>query len=60
MKQYYVMYNVGKVRYFLSFHDGKSTHRDGSPFWGCQCFRNKKKLAARIKELEGEGYTPRH
>lgn len=57
MKQYYIMYNVGSTKYLLNFHDGESTNRDGSPFWRCQCFSNKKKLAARIKEMEGEGYS---
>ena len=57
MKQYEIIYNVGKVKYFLSYHDGKSTNRDGSPFWGCECFQNKKKLENRIKEMRSEGYT---
>lgn len=57
MKQYEIIYNVGKVKYFLSYHDGKSTHRDGSPFWDCECFQNKKKLDNRIKEMRSDGYT---
>lgn len=56
MKRYYVTYNVGRVKYLLNTHNGVDTHADGSPFFGCECFNNKKKLAARIKELESEGY----
>ena len=57
MKKYYVSYNIGKVKYLLSTHNGVDKHADGSPFFGCECFSNKKKLLARIKELENEGYT---
>ena len=57
MKQYYIMCNVGAVRYLLNIYDGMSKHGDGSPFWDIQCFNNKKALAARVKQLESEGYA---
>lgn len=57
MKKYYVSYNVGRVKYLLNTHNGVDKHADGSPFFGCECFSNKKKLLARIKELESEGYS---
>ena len=57
MKQYYIMFGVGKVKYLLNFHDGESKHPDGSPFWGVQCFSNKKKLTSRVKQMEAAGYT---
>lgn len=59
MKQYEVTYQVGKVKYLLSFHDGESKNNDGSDFWGAKCFNNKKKLQAEIKELESQGYKRR-
>lgn len=58
-KNYYIMQNVGKARYLLNDHDGVSTHKDGSPFYGCEIFSNKKKLAARVKELRAQGYVER-
>lgn len=60
MKKFYVMYNVGRVKYLLNTHDGITTHKDGSPFYGCECFNNKKKLAARIAELKKDGYTEKY
>lgn len=56
---YYVMYNVGKAKYLLNTHNGVDTHNDGSQFFGCEIFKNKKKLQARINELKGEGYVER-
>ena len=53
------MYNVGKAKYLLNTHNGVDTHNDGSPFFGCEIFKNKKKLQARINELKGEGYIER-
>lgn len=48
---YYVMQNVGSVKYLLNYHDGVKTHDDGSKFYDIECFKNKKKLNARINEL---------
>ena len=59
MKQYYVQYNVGRCKYVLSFHDGVSTHADGSPFYDVRLFRNKKRLQESIRNLEAEGYKER-
>ena len=58
-KNYYIMYNVGKAKYLLNTHNGVDMHKDGSPFYGCEIFKNKKKLQARIKELQGQGYVER-
>lgn len=55
-KMYYLTHNVGKVKYLLSYHDGVQTHRDGSPFFGAETFKNKKKLEKRISDLQKEGY----
>ena len=59
MKQYHIMYGVGTAKYLLCFHDGEKTHADGSPFFDVNIFRNKRKLTARVKELEGQGYRYR-
>lgn len=56
-KNYYIMFNVGKAKYVLNTHNGIDTHKDGSPFYGCEIFSNKKKLISRIKELQKQGYV---
>jgi hypothetical protein len=57
MKKYRIQYNVGKVKYLVSFHDGFKTHLDGSPFYDIQCFSNKKKLKQFEKNLINQGYS---
>jgi len=47
---------IGKAKYSIDFHDGKSTHKDGSPFWGINIFKNKKDLAKAIKDYTKKGY----
>lgn len=53
------MYGVGSSKYSISDHDGISTHKDGSPFYGIHLFKNKKKYEAKLKELQKEGYVER-
>ena len=48
---------MGSSKYSVDFHDGKQTHRDGSPFWGIALFSNKRKLAAFVAELRRKGYV---
>ena len=48
---YRILYNVGKAKYVLSWHDGTKKHKDGSPFYDIEIFKNKKKMAKRIKQL---------
>ena len=50
------MFNVGTVKYLLNFHDGIKTHKDGGAFYDIECFKNKKKLKDKIKELVSLGY----
>jgi hypothetical protein len=57
MKKYYIMYNVGKAKYLLNVHNGIVRHSDGSEFFGCEIFKNKKKLQTRISELVNDGYV---
>jgi hypothetical protein len=53
---YYRQDNIGKAKYTINFHDGCSTHKDGSPFFGIAIFRNLKKMKGFIKELVEAGY----
>jgi len=58
-KNYYVQYNVGKVKYLVNFHDGVKTHKDGSEFYDIETFNNQKDLKEFISELTKKGYTLR-
>ena len=58
-KSFYRMDNIGKAKYTVNFHDGIQTHKDGSPFFGMRIFKNKKKMAGYIKELQEAGYVDR-
>jgi hypothetical protein len=51
------MYNVGKVKYLVSHHDGIEKHNDGSDFFGIKCFTNKRKMVDFLVELEKRGYV---
>lgn len=56
MKTFYLMYNIGKAKYTINYHDGVKTHKDGSPFFGIYIFKNKVKFNSKIKELKADGY----
>ena len=56
MKTYYIQYNIGKVKYCVSYHNGIDKHKDGSPFFGIAIFHNKKKLNLFVKDLIKENY----
>ena len=56
MKLFNLQSNIGKAKYVVNFHDGVSTHKDGSPFFGIAIFHNKKKLAKFTKSLTEQGY----
>lgn len=58
-KTFYRQDNIGRAKYTISFHDGESTHKDGSPFYGIAIFRNKKKLQHFTRQLIESGYTER-
>lgn len=44
MYEYRIQYNVGKVKYLVSWHDGIKKHKDGSDFWDIACFKSQKKM----------------
>lgn len=56
MKKYNIKHGIGKARYVLNFHDGVSTHKDGSPFWDMRIFSNQRDLYRKEKELVADGY----
>jgi hypothetical protein len=58
-KVYYEQYGIGKTKYSVSYHNGKSTHNDGSDFYDIALFSNKKALARFIKDLKSQGYKER-
>ena len=59
MKIFNLAYNIGAVKYLLSYHDGEKKHKDGSDFFDGACFKNKRKLKIFIDNLKEEGYTER-
>lgn len=48
-----IQYNIGKVKYLVSFSDGTKKHNDGSEFWDIRCFKSKNKMNNFINELMG-------
>ena len=52
-----VLYNIGKAKYVVNYHDGQKTHQDGSAFFDIAIFRNKRKLEAFVRELRKKGYV---
>ena len=48
--------NIGTCKYLVYFHNGVSTHKDGSPFSDCHIFRNKRKANQFIRSLKKAGY----
>lgn len=59
-KTFYQRDNIGKAKYTISFHDGIQTHKDGSPFFGIEIFKNKKKVKLFTDKLISEGYKERN
>lgn len=60
MKRYYIMFNVGKVKYVVNYHNGISKHKDGSDFFDIATFKNKVKMNKFIVELSQNGYVERN
>ena len=55
-KRFKIMYNIGKVKYLVNFHDGVKFHNDESPFYDIALFKNKKDLGKFTKELINKGF----
>ena len=55
-KRFYQQNGIGRAKYTISYHDGKSKHKDGSDFYGIQIFRNQKDLEKFRTALLKKGY----
>lgn len=60
MKRFYEMYNVGKSKYVINYHDGVKKHADGSDFYDISIFKSKKKMEEFKKSLIKKGYYDRN
>lgn len=56
-KDYNIMYNIGKAKYVVNYHNGVSKHNDNSKFYDIAIFKSKKDLNNFIKGLIKEGYN---
>ena len=57
MIRFYIQNNIGRAKYVVNHHNGEDKHKDGSDFYGISIFKNKKKLAKFIVELQNSGYV---
>ena len=55
-KEYHWTTNIGRAKYVVNFHDGVSTHKDGSEFYDMRIFKNRPDMEAFIAELVSKGY----
>lgn len=58
-KRYYIQDNIGRAKYTVNFHNGTSTHDDGSDFFDIRIFHNKRERDAFVKQLNSSGYHER-
>lgn len=58
--EYNIMYNVGKAKYVVSYHDGVKKHKDGSKFFDIAIFKNKKKMKEFINKLSTPCIVDKH
>jgi hypothetical protein len=56
VKNFNVMRNVGKSKYVINSYDGVKKHKDGSPFYDIDTFKNLKDFMQYKKKLKSEGY----
>lgn len=57
MKRFNVKFNVGKVKYLISYHDGEKKHKDGSDFFDIKTCNSKKEFNKKKDELLKDGYV---
>ena len=55
-KRFRQRHGIGRAKYTVSKHDGKSKHKDGSDFFDIAIFKNKKDLNKYINDLKRKGY----
>lgn len=56
MKEFNLIYNVGRAKYVIKYHNGEKFHIDGSRFFDISIFKNKQKFQKEIKILLTNGY----
>jgi len=49
-------HSIGKAKYVVDVYDGKSTHKDGSPFIGISTAKSKIQLNSIINSLKEDGF----
>jgi len=59
MKWFFVLRNVGKVKYLVNYHDGRKKNPDGSDFFDVAPFNSFPKMAVFTTSLLREGYEER-
>lgn len=47
---------IGTSKYSVSYYDGESTNRDGSPRWSMATFRSRRALYTFTERLRSMGY----
>lgn len=57
LKLYHIQHNIGRAKYVVNYHDGVKVHRDGSEFYDCNVFSNKKVADKFIKSIISCGYV---
>ena len=55
-KRFRQRHGIGRAKYTVSSHDGKSKHKDGSDFFDINIFKNKKDLNNYMNDLRRKGY----
>lgn len=53
--EYRIEHNIGKVKHAVSFHDGVSTHKDGSKFFDIHICKSKVELNKFVTSLAKKG-----
>ena len=56
-KRFRQRHGIGRAKYTVSSHDGKSKHKDGSDFFDINIFKNKKDLNNYMNDLKRKGYV---
>jgi hypothetical protein len=54
--KYNIQYNIGKVKYLVSWYEGVKKHKDGSEAWDVACFKSKVKMNQFISKFRKDQY----
>ena len=56
-KRFRINPQIGTTKYSVDYHDGVSTHNDGSDFFDLRIYKTKKALAKGIEDFKQKGYV---